>query len=53
MKTNPVVADVRRARKQISLKYGSDLKKMVSHYQKMERSLDCKVRAAKSLRKAV
>lgn len=53
MKTNPVVDNVRKARKEISQKYGNDLKKLASYYQKMERSLDYRMRGEKLLRKAV
>jgi hypothetical protein len=53
MKTNKVVADVRKARKEISNRYGNDLKKLVSHYKMLERKTGCRVRGEESFRKAV
>jgi len=53
MKINPVVNEVRRARKQISLRYENNLKKLVSHYQQEERNLVCRVRESRTLRRAV
>lgn len=53
MKDNPIVAAVRKTRKQISAKYGNDLKKLVAHYQQMERQYEGRIYLPKALRKAV
>jgi hypothetical protein len=53
MKDNPIVAAVRKTRKQISAKYGNDLKKLVAHYQQMERRFEGKIYTHKVMRKAV
>lgn len=53
MKDNPIVVAVRTTRKKISAKYGNDLKKLVAHYQQMERQYAGKIYIHKALRKAV
>ena len=53
MKTNPVIDEVRKTRKQISLRHGNDLKKLEAYYQQKERSLACSVRESRVLRRAV
>lgn len=52
MKINPVISDVRKTRKHISMQYGNNLKKLVTHYQQMEQNMDCRLRAGRLLCKA-
>ena len=53
MKDNPIVAAVRKTRKEISAKYGNDLKKLVAHYQQMEHQYEGKIFTHRALRKVV
>jgi hypothetical protein len=53
MKDNPIVDAVRKTRKQLSAKYENDLRKLVVHYQQMERQYEGNIYSHKVMRKAV
>ncbi len=53
MKDNAIVTAVRKARKEISVAHGNNLKKLVAHYQKMEHLYEGRMYPHKVFRKAM
>lgn len=43
MKSDPIIDEIRRVRHEISAKYGHDPKKLVAHYQRLQRAFKGKI----------